>query len=334
MPKNNNLKPVELPMNIRFGEQPKTNIKVLEEAIRVELIDAPTMEQLKSFIPAFVNATWMEDFDKEMDKTSLQKDESIIKMLTGKTLPGALETFRFTFLIDGITLQEVTHILRHRTATFSAVCTGDRFMHDDDVFIPEAIKNSVHEEEYIELAKRSKQLYADLVNEKEVSLMDARYALPRSTRQTYFMSISYKDLLGFLRQRIDRAIQPKSDNILAYLMWVEMCKRLPILAALDLVDFNMPSWFFIKTTRTGHSTNLYIPEEQNDKFEWNEDDFIYKKTREELNGMPGLITPIDYVSSFEKILIQKTQELEKIKEQFLKDFPETSELIKVLKEQK
>lgn len=119
---------------------------------------------------------------------------------------------KFTFLVDGMTLQEVTHILRHRTATFSAVCTGDRFMHFDDVIVPESIVNSKEfYERYHEIALAAKQLYVEMIDSKEISLMDARYALPKGTRQTYYMTISYKDLLGVIFQRIDRAIQPKGN---------------------------------------------------------------------------------------------------------------------------
>lgn len=317
MPQNNNLKPVELPMEIRFGKQPKTDIKVLEDTLRAKLVDGPTEESLLSYIPGYVNATWAENPDEYETYSDEKKFSSIVKMFKGKTLPSALETIKFTFLIDGITLQEVTHIIRHRTASFSAVCTGDRFMYYDDVFVPESIKNSDEfYERYKKLAEESKQLYVDMVNSKDISLMDARYAMPRSSSQAYYMSISYKDLIGFIRQRIDRAIQPKSDNILAYQMWLEVCKQIPMLAALDLVDFNAPSWFFINTSRTGHSTNLYLPEEHNDKFEWNENDFIYQKTREELIG-----TNEDAVSTFEDKLNYYIEEVNKIKENYLKNHP-------------
>lgn len=317
MPINNNLEPVELPMPIRFGHKAKTDIKVLEDSLRVKLVDGPTEEQLLNYIPGYVNATWAED-TTEYERYSLEKKyESIVKMFKGKTLPSALETIRFTFLIDGMTLQEVTHIIRHRNASFSAVCTGDRFMYNDDVFVPEAIKNS-HEfyERYKELAEKSKELYVDMVNSKEVSLMDARYAMPRSSSQAYYMSISYKDIIAFIKQRIDRAVQPKSDNIIAYQMWLEIVKQIPLLAALDIIDFNQPSWFFINTSRTGHSTNLYFPEDHNDKFEWNEEDFIYKKQREDLKG-----TNDTAISTFPEKLQYYLNEVEKIKQECLENHP-------------
>lgn len=316
MPENNHLTPVELPMPIRFGEEGKTDVKILEEELKVTLIDGPDMEQLLSYIPPFVQATWAEEDTIGMNMTHKKRLESIVKMFIGKTLPGALETFRFTFLIEGMALQEVTHILRHRNATFSAVCTGDRFMYNDDVLIPESIANSPEfKERYIELAKKSKELYVDMVNSKQISLMDARYALHKSSEQKYFMSINFKDMLGFIRQRIDRAIQPKGSNLIAYDMWLEVCNRIPLMAYLDLVNLDQPSFFFIKTARSGHSTNLYLPEPHNDKFEYNKDDFIYNVTRPEING-----TTSTY-NFFEERLDNARQELKDLKQHFIDTTP-------------
>ena len=163
-----------------------------------------------------------------------------------------------------------------------------------------------------------------MIDTKEISLMDARYALPKSTNQTYYMSMNYKDLVGFIKQRIDRAIQPKADNIMAYQMWLAVCKQLPIIAAADVINFNEPSWFFINTSRTGSSTNLYLPETHNDKFEWNEDDFIYKVNREELSGTNGK-------STFNNKLNYYTDELEKVKEKYLLDNPDVKDMFEQVK---
>lgn len=325
MPVNANLPITPLPMKVRFGQQEaNTKINILEEALKVELVDGPSMEQMMSFIPGFVNATWSDDIHQEFDYR--KKASSVLKMFIGQTLPGALETIRFTFRVSGMTLQEVTHILRHRTATFSAVCTGDRFMYDDDVQIPEAIANSPEfEERYIELAKAGKQLYVDMVDSKDISMMDARYAMPKSSNQQYYISMNYKDLLGFVRQRTDRAIQPKGSNLIAYQMWNEAAKSLPILAFLDLVNYEQPSMFFIKTARSGHSTNLYLPEPQNDKFEYREEDFIYQKTRPELNGST------DKYHVFDDKLKFYTQELSDIKSKFAFENPEFVEILDEIK---
>ena len=58
MPKNNNLTPVNLPMALRFGEKPTTEFKNNLDAIKITLMQAPTMGELRKYLPAFANATW------------------------------------------------------------------------------------------------------------------------------------------------------------------------------------------------------------------------------------------------------------------------------------
>lgn len=310
MPKNLNLQPIPLPMTLKFGQEEKTEFKVLESEISVELIDGPTMENLLQWVPPFVNATWAET-SKENTYDNKKRYDSVIKAFSGKTLPTVLENIRFTFLVKGITYVEVSHMLRHRNFSVSAYCSGDVQLHDTAVMIPEAINNSPEfKERYERIMRESKQLYCDMVNSKQISLMDARYALPVSRDQGYFFSMCYKDLVAFVKQRIDRAVQPKSDNIIAYQMWIEAAKRLPILAYLEIIDFDMPSWFFIKTARTGHSTNLYFPEPHNDKFEWHPEDFIYKCNRDDLNGTENI------PSKFPEMLQSYKDELQKIKDEY------------------
>lgn len=313
MPKNLKLQPIPLPMELKFGQKANTDFKVIENNIKVELIDGPTIDNLLSWVPEFVNATWAEA-NKERTFSQEKRIDSVIKSFVGKTLPTVLENIRFTFLIEGITYIEVSHILRHRNFSISAYCSGDVHLHNAEVMIPESINNSSEfNERYRKIMTEAKELYADMVNSKEVSLMDARYALPVSRNQGYIISMCYKDILAFVKQRIDRAIQPKSDNIIAYQIWIEVCKQLPFLTMLDIVDFDMPSWFFINTARSGHSTNLYTPEEHNDKFDWHPEDFIYQAKRDEVCGTDR--TP----SEFPIILEEYKQELEKIKISFTKE---------------
>lgn len=309
MPKNLDLKPIPLPMTLKFGDEEKTEFKELETNIEVELIDGPKMEDLLNWVPPFVNATWNETANEKTYNEEKRKD-SVIKSFSGKTLPTVLENIRFTFLVKGITYIEVSHMLRHRNFSVSAYCSGDVQLHDTAVMIPESINNSPEfKERYERIMKESKKLYVDMVNSEKISLMDARYALPVSRDQAYFFSMCYKDLVAFVKQRIDRQIQPKSDNIIAYQMWYLACKRLPLLAELDIIDFDMPSWFFIKTARTGHSTNLYIPEQHNDKFEWHPNDFIYQCTRDELNGTKNIPSKFPQILDSYKVKIQRIKDL-------------------------
>lgn len=282
MPKNNNLDPVKLPMDIKFDREQKTEFKNNLDSIGIKLMCYPSIQELRSYIPAFVDATWSEDPKKEY--TVHEKSILLKEMFEGKTLPGARETMNFVFQITGISLQEVTHILRHRNATFSADCSGDKWWSEKDALIPCSIQNSPELlERYKKIVNDAKQLYCDMIDTRLISIMDARYILPRCLETYYYMRINYNDLINFINQRKDVQIQPETDNVMAYQMFTCLLNVYGDLVK-DAVDFSNPSPFYQKMARTGRATNLYYPEPEVDNFEWNENDFIYKGRRKDLNG--------------------------------------------------
>ena len=293
MPKNNTLEPVELPMVLRFGEKPKTEFKNNLDSIKVTLMQAPSMDDLRKYLPGFANATWSEAPD-DYDNLSIEKKDELIRdVFLGKTLPTALETINLNFRIEGISLQEVTHIIRYRNASFSADCSGDKWWTNKAALVPNSIQNSNGDNSnpfddddfysrYKEIVEMSKQLYCDMINSKKISIMDARYILPRCLETYYYMRISLKDALHFIKQRIDKQIQPETDNVIAYQMYCEILRQFPV--ANGIIDIHTPSYFYINTARTGKATNLYFPDADSDKFEWNEKDFIYQCYRNEMNG--------------------------------------------------
>lgn len=306
MPKNNNLPVTTLPMKLRFNESPNTDFKNNLTSINVELISAPTMDELRSYLPQFVTATWQEEGDLQYNGnlTIKEKDNIIHDALFGKTLPTALETINLVFRISGISLQEVTHLIRYRQAAFSADCSGDKWWTNKDALVPNSIENStgpsetdkdeytyitgekIHQDDfysrYQKIVEDAKQLYCDMIDSKKISIMDARYILPRCLSTFYYMRVNLKDAIYFIKQRIDKQIQPETDNIIAYQMYCCILKQFPV--ANGLIDIHSPSHFYVKTARTGKATNLYYPDADSDIFEWNENDFIYQSYRDELNG--------------------------------------------------
>lgn len=304
MPKNNSLPPIELPMALRFGEKPTTEFKNNLDSMRVSLMSAPSMDELRKYLPQFALATWSENPDSNDHISLRERDKVIREILEGKALPTALETVNLVFRIGGISLQEVTHILRHRMASFSADCSGDKWWTNKAALVPNSIENSTGSgedawygtgekvakdnfyERYKQIVQMSKELYCDMIDSKQISIMDARYILPRCLETFYYMRITLKDALAFIRQRIDKQIQPETDNWMAYLMWASLLDQYPIMNG--IINIHQPSHFYIKMARTGKATNLYFPDVDSDKFEYNENDFIYQCTRDQLNGTnPG-----------------------------------------------
>lgn len=295
MPVNTNLKPVELPMVLKFGQKPKTDFLNNLDALKVELVDSPTRIQAWNVAWHYVKATWADQPD--IDPTSGVSDRELSKnledVLGGRTLPAPMECLGFTFRLSGLSFQEVTHIIRHRAGTFAAQCTGDRDLRDDAAVIPEPVQNSPEFlERWKKIVEDSKQLYADMTDSRVISMMDARLILPKCMTSFYYMRLPLKDLIGFIYQRIDSQIQPASDNLLASKMAVAVARVIPEFTS--VIDFDKPDMHYVKTFRVkvgdkfvSRGTNLYWPVKKNDIFEYHPNDTIYQATREELNGTHG-----------------------------------------------
>lgn len=292
MPQNKDLKPVKLPLDLKFNKTVRTRIQNNIDALKVELIDYPDPERVKRAAWSMTKSTWADNPDDTNTDHVTERDlsKNLEDMLCFRALPTPLETMGFIFRLSGINFQDVTHITRHRTASFSAQCTGDRDLRWDDATIPEAVQNSPEfAKRWHKLILESKQLYADIVDSKKVSMMDARNILPKCMQTFYHMRMNLKDLIAFIKQRQDVQIQTSSDNILAVLMAKEVLKIFPEISV--ALNFNAPDMHYIKTFRVKEGddfvslgTNLYHPEPKNDTFEYNPNDSIYPCRREELRG--------------------------------------------------
>ncbi len=289
MPQNNDLTPVTLPMTLRFDEEPTTEFLNDLDGLQVELVDHPTAEQMRNVAWRYVKATWADTPDfTDPDGVSLNElSENLEDVLCFRALPTPMEIFSFTFRFSGIDLQTVTHLIRHRAGSWAAQCTGDRFLHHEPCLVPSAVENSP------ELYRRwkrhvedAKQLYADMVDTREISMMDARTILPKCLSTFYYGRFNLKDIIGFVRQRADKQIQPAVDNIIAAKMAHEIIKVLPEASAvIGTKTLTSPAWHYIKNVRSGTGTNLYWPDNDSDQhIEYHPRDTIYQAYRDELNG--------------------------------------------------
>ena len=292
MPINNDLVPVDLPMDLKFDQPQITNFINNLESLNIELVDGPTREQAQKIAWHMTKATWA-DTPSETSFDKATPEEASINLqdvLNFRALPTPMECLGFTFKISGIDTQTVTHLIRHRAGSFAAQCTGDRDLRNDNVLVPESVENSDFHDRFIEVAAAAKQLYADMVDSRVVSLMDARVILPKALETFYIARFNLKDLIGFIRQRQDVQIQPEVDNILATRIARAVCEAIPEVTT--CLDFNKPDMHYVRTFRvelpdgsfTSRGTNLYHPEPKNDLFEFNENDSIYQCRREQING--------------------------------------------------
>lgn len=297
MPVNNDLTPINLPMILKFNESVKTEFINNLESLNIELIDAPTRLQAQNIAWHMTKATWADspNADPFESASETERSQNLQDVLNFRALPTPMECLGFTFKISGIDTQTVTHLIRHRAGSFAAQCTGDRDLRFDNILVPESIENCNQDDHdfyqrFKDIAQQAKQLYADMVDSKLVSMMDARVILPKCMETFYVARFNLKDLIGFIKQRQDVQIQPEVDNIIATRIARLVVDCIPEVAS--CLDFNKPDMHYVKTFRvqlpdgsyTSRGTNLYQPEPKNDLFEYNENDSIYTCRREHING--------------------------------------------------
>lgn len=282
MPINNNLKQVNRPMVDKFGEPAKVEFENNIDALKVSIVTGPTMEELRKYVPIFAYSTWA---DKPTDTTMTddEADKCFYQCLNGKVIPTLLETIKVTFLLDGICHQDVTHLIRYRNASFAAECSADKFWNDRIAVVPNSIQQSDElYERYQKVIKDCLDLYVDMAATKQIPILDARYILPRGLGTWYLASFSLKDAIHFINQRMDKQIQPETDNFMAYGMLLALCERYPLIS--KLIDIHKPAYFYAKMARTNLSSNYYFPDKDTDIYEYNEKDYMYQCTRDKLNG--------------------------------------------------
>lgn len=293
MPINNDLPKHPLLVNLKNGEVPETNYLNNLEAVNVRMLDCPTDKDLMAYIPEFASGTW-EDTPKT-DFTDKERSQVIDDLFAGYILPTALETIKMTFIIEGIDLVDVCHLIRHRTLSFSAQGTGDRDLRHDDVLVkPSILADKEYFERFTKIMELSKELYADITDDPDMPILDARTLMPRCTSNYYYVSGDLKAIMAFVGQRKDESIEPETMNIFAIKLWTEVVKRFPQLY--HKIDLRAPDYFAIETSKGGRSSNFYKPEPKNDIYEYRLDWFMRDKMRQEMKGGQ------DYIKLRDKLL--------------------------------
>lgn len=277
------------PEKIRFNERQQTKYYNSTNNIQVRMTDYPRGDFRRRCYD-MIMSTWQDDadyMDKEVSKEEIQKVFN--ELLSFKVLPNSMETLVFSFRVDGLTHIEISHLLRHRTFFgIHAQCSGDRFLQTDSVFIPSSIFNSKFRNEYMRMTENAKALYCDMVDSKEVSLMDARYVLTRNHRYFYFFSANLKDLMAFVNQRKCTMVQPEMDNVLAHKILYYISRIIPEIK--NFVSLECDKRCHFLNSPLERNTRLYQLDEphaeaikNNPEHPYNDPTvFLYDKTRKQM----------------------------------------------------
>lgn len=238
------------------------------DAIDVQILDYPTLAELKRYIPELVMATWNEDELKfSQSLTDEDRLKFVIRTLQGKFIPTALRSINITFRITGMSWHDVSHLIRTTGFSYAADCSGDKVFEGRPIGVPEFVNKMVDEEGtplfdlYHQACSNLMHIYDVAMNSGKVHLQDARLMLPRTMTTFYYVTGGLDTCLRFISQRIDRQVQPKADNIMAMLLAIELTKILPI-----MIDIDEPNKFYIKETSTNFKSGWEKPLPQNEKF--------------------------------------------------------------------
>ena len=270
----------DFPMPIKFDKGHSTKFYNSSNNIKVTMVASPTGDFRRRCYNQ-IKATWAntpKDFE-EIKQEDI--DITFNDLLSGKVLPNSMEMLQFTFLFEGLTLIEVTHLLRHRS--FSAVhaqCSADRFLNDDSVFIPSSVEKSIFEERYKRLTEDCKQLYCEMVDSKEISILDARYILNRNHRYFYYFTMNLKDAIAFINQRKCSQIQPELDNIIAHQVYDEIARIIPEIK--NVVSLKCNERCFYVSAPDKDNSRIYAPDVNHKKFVKKDLKTLYSKTRKEM----------------------------------------------------
>lgn len=260
----------------------KATLKSQLANLKVTLLYSPSIDDLNKYIPGWATLTWSDEAGKGPVFEAV-KDMATDLSLGGYILPTVLETINVVFLLEGLSQIDVTHILRHRTMSYSGQSTDARDCRDDGfVLPPELYIESKFKDRIAKLHQDAIDLYIDMVENDDVSREHARYVLPRSSETSLYMRGNLKDILHLIHTRLDRQTQPMSDNIIAAKLAIELVKVYPQLK--PMFDFDPVSKFYLKSVQTPVAHAIHPPEGNNDIFEWAYGDFISPKKKSEYIG--------------------------------------------------
>lgn len=263
----------------KFGEPATLVMNEQLSNIKVELINPTDYFEVINTMCQFALNGW--NTEPRTEFTEEEEDKCLSDLFGGTALPLALETFRVSFSVSGLDLVDVTHLIRHRAFTFSAQCS-DRDLRDLELVVkPSILANEEFRQRFEFIAHKSAQLYADMLDSGEVSVFDARTILPVNKSHYYLVSGCLKDIVNYVKQRIDEHIQTQSDNVVALMLWAELCKVYPFLV--PLIDLKGKDMYHINQVKAGKTT-IFPPSKKNDVMDWDEDQFFHDKHRDQFPG--------------------------------------------------
>lgn len=285
------------------GQKPKTTFLDEESSIEVKLISYPDIKQTERMLidTCFGHST-PEIYDT-LNKKEIER--ALQEVISGGTLPKGLEmTGKFVFLLKNIPLTVTHMVVRHRFFTILQRSTAVECMRHEDYVMPRSFSR---DEAYYEKVKQwyllGKELYCEGVDEKGLSVQNARLFLPKNNCNHMFVGFDIKAFQMAYGQRKDSQEEPIQSNILFEKMKQEIVGLFPYFDKYLQSNCDRGDCLHSKP---GKQSNIvfkrnelhqkYLPK---DYLKNNPDNVLHDQTRDEMNEGP--IIKEEYYEGFKKI---------------------------------
>lgn len=198
------------------------------EGIEVDLI-AHTDNPYKAMY-IFATSCWGSKINKWEETTPEGRFEIVKSVLKRETLPLALETSSFTFVIEGPSRAAFDQMARTRIgATFSAKGMRDNNWKDASFRIPEAIwADPVKKEQAMKSMLLAKDAYSEIVDSGKGSWQVARCVLPLYVCYGWSAHYTLATLMGVCAQRM-KFCEMEDTVATAWLMRDAVAEKFPLI---------------------------------------------------------------------------------------------------------
>jgi thymidylate synthase ThyX len=216
-----------------MGTMPDRNVRLKTEffegveGIKVKLIDFP--KNPYKAIYTMATSTWGKHIDK-WDETPIDGRIAVVKsVLDFKSLPNAMESFSFTFAVEGCSRSAFDQIARSRIGfVFASMGWRDNDHSDIGFRVPMSIVESDYYDAFKESVIKNKEFYHDLVSKGQANWQDARSIIPISACHNFSFAANYMALRSFESKRLKFCEQADTVAV-AWLIREEMLKKFPLL---------------------------------------------------------------------------------------------------------
>lgn len=275
---NLNIKPIHNPFVQRTGELVLTKIIDLNNSLKVEIQEIYGIDLA---LEEFAHAAYRRkapEFKKHEQETFPSRDRILNRIIENKALPLALECIHLRIKVTGCTRIFTHQLVRQRIGiTFSQQCSGEADWRHHDIILPSCL----FYDSVIKHNIQQKMLYATLLDDRKISVQEARYVLPHCLDTFIYFDASLLTVMNLYKKRTCLMTQTYEMHLFAEKLKQVILQKLPMLKDSFINPCEQGTCWYHKVKNSGTNIFLNVPDSIHDTFDWNPDNFPYQITSKE-----------------------------------------------------